>query len=321
MTRRRVMCLAVVVALAVVGCAAGKREAATLVLPPPTSLPPGLQTGPAPAPNAISFTSGELSGDPAKIDLIRTGYNDQQLVVAFVDGRKPPPNDATDPCAGDFYAEVESRHDAVIVRLRGMDRHAAATNVACPAVGYGRLLAVTLPDPLNGRPIFDGSAALDADMPRPVIDGRPLVTPRWLPEGWIPQAESFTTRWWQQTFAVGAAEPWNELDRRPTMHVVQMFVAAGDDPIPNLATTGYLGQGGLSEIVATPTVHGQPAELRKQEGPLGETRFVVWQEGDYWFGVSATPDADLTDDALLRVAASVQAYAPGPLAFPSTTTP
>lgn len=255
--------------------------------------------------------------------MARTGFNDQQLVVSFTGGPPAAPGDTENWCAIDYAAEVESLPDRVVVRLHGLDRRVERPpNSACAAVGYGRLLAVTLPEPLNGRPVFDGSEAPDATQPRLVINGDPLATARYMPEGWILQSEGFSDRFWSQTYAVGPAEPWRE-DRPspvPVVHTVQMYVAAGNDPIPNLATTGYLGQGGLSDIVASPTVHGLPAELRVQDGNLGRTTFVIWQEGDYWFGVSAVPGVDLASDELLRIAESMAPYSgSGPPAFPTTT--
>jgi len=47
---------------------------------------------------------------------------------------------------------------------------------------------------------------------------------------------------------------------------------------------------------------------------------VVWQEGGYWFGVSATPGAAVSDEELLQIAESMKPYSSGPIAFPTTTT-
>jgi hypothetical protein len=148
----------------------------------------------------------------------------------------------------------------------------------CPAVGYIRLVAVPLEQPLDGRAVVDPDGTLHE-----VFDGTTLLDPS-VPEGWTVISEeaagwwpdarpSWTRIWAPETEVVDDLPPSSCVGGPSSLQVTQ----GASDLFDWISTHG--------ERTGTADVHGHEAVVMK--GPFSDDLSVTWADGDTGFAVSA----------------------------------
>ena len=125
--------------------------------------------------------SGEtrsLTPPPAAIDGLRT-EGDRSLFLAFVGGS--PRLEPSDPCWEGYQPDVVETGTTVTVTIRRIPSPEPQPGLfACTAEGYQRAVVVELTRPVGDRRIVDGATRRE----RRPFDGRTLLHPRDMPQGW-----------------------------------------------------------------------------------------------------------------------------------------
>jgi hypothetical protein len=202
----------------------------------------------------------------------------ERLTLYFV-GAPPGP---LGPCSPAYEATAEPGADRITVTVRALPTPDLPAGHYCTSVGADRDVAISLPEPLQGRKVVDGSNG----EARPVFDARALLTPTYLPAGYRPSREgvmyglSSYTRTWLADGPPGA---------------VQLTVTAGG---------GEMLRPGYHEVVlARPTVRGAAAKVTKTRD-FDDNVCVTWREGSAGHSVctSGDPKRLLPIAELVRVA-------------------
>jgi len=95
--------------------------------------------------------------------------------------------DRTQPCWEGYETEVLETATTVTVTIHRLSVPAdRGINFGCAAVGRNRTVAASLSRPLGERSLVDGA---EFGGPRSVFDGRLVLKPRYLPDGWAQTSE------------------------------------------------------------------------------------------------------------------------------------
>jgi hypothetical protein len=200
----------------------------------------------------------------------------ERLTLYFTGGPPGPPDQ---PCARTYQATATPGADKMTVTVRELPAPPLPPGHGCADVGYGRTVAVELPEPLGGRRVVDGATGKE----RPVIDAALLLTPSWLPAGY-----RFVREW------VEAGVDFREW--APDEPDTRLLVDQGD--------AGKLARPGLDPVVlARPVVRGVPATVWKTRR-FDDSVCVSWAEGAMGHRVctSGAPAKLLAIGELVRVA-------------------
>jgi len=272
--------------------------------PPPGALLaiPTDPTGPVPAANTAASTGQPVRTSSARWDVVRTGADDRQLVVAFDGGG-----------CGTFRADVAETADAVSIAIYLVFPDDGST---CPAVGAPGAIGIELSEPLGTRRL-DGSRPVEGnDVPGPlVVSGADLATLTWPPDAERATAEGLIrglgpdSYVWTQRFD----GPPDDDGLRPSVSLEQWHGATPIDEGAFFQTCRFGGQPESTEPVdvnGTAATFVRCANGGEESPPRSSARAVLWMEGTDRLMVRADPAApgatDLDDAALVDLARSVR---------------
>ena len=119
-----------------------------------------------------------LSSPPVAVEGLRT-EGDRSLFLAFIGGS--PRLEPSHPCWEGYRPEVVETGTTVTVTIRTVAPQVPRPELlACTAEGYHRAVVVELARPVGDRRVIDGATRRE----RRPFDGRTLLHPRDLPQGW-----------------------------------------------------------------------------------------------------------------------------------------
>jgi hypothetical protein len=228
--------------------------------------------------NADAPAGSEARGRAVRWDGARLVRGDPDRLTLYFTGG--PPGRPEEPCARAYHATAQPSGNRVTVTLRELPSPPLPPGHGCALPGYGRTVTVALPEPLRGRPVFDGATGQE----RLVSDAALLLTPSWLPAGY-----RFVREWVE--FGIDSRE-WAPQGRQD----VRLEVEQGDP--------GKLARPGFDPVVlARPVVRGVSAAVWKTRR-FDDSVCVSWAEGTMGHRVctGGAPGRLLPVQVLVRVA-------------------
>jgi hypothetical protein len=206
---------------------------------------------------------------------------------------------AGDPCTADYTGSAEETDNEVRVTIIARSPKPPA-EYGCNAKGYGRLVDVTLNEPLGDRAlVFEPAGTTQA-----VFDGSAMLAPSTLPDGWVALSEASWAP--DPNLGQGWTQAWGEPPRDPT----------GNACTPGVAPVSLVQ--GPSDIISFFATKGQPAgefQVRGHQatyltGGLAADSALIWTEGVSGYalitGAGCAGDTQVAVDQLVQVANSLK---------------